>query len=96
MPDTPEFFANYPVSITELRSERTGRAKDWTVRDMLIDALRDIDAGGPMSHASRGMLVLGKVAEDGSAALIMSRAGTQNAYESAGLLHQALKNVFAE
>jgi hypothetical protein len=38
-------FANAPVSITELRADRTGHAKDMTARDAVVAWLRDIDAG---------------------------------------------------
>lgn len=38
-------FKDYPLSIGELRSEKTGGGSDWTPRDALIDVLRDIDSG---------------------------------------------------
>ncbi len=38
-------FANYPRSISEVRSKRSGNAADWSPRDMLISVLRDIDSG---------------------------------------------------
>ena len=38
-------FKDYPPSITELRSEKTNSAKDWTPRDALIHVLRLIDNG---------------------------------------------------
>jgi hypothetical protein len=37
-------FANHPKSITEIKSDRSNSAKDWTPRDVLIDVLRAIDA----------------------------------------------------
>lgn len=40
-----ESFNNYPPSLTELRSRRSGNAADWTPRDALIQMLRDIDSG---------------------------------------------------
>lgn len=33
-------FANHPKSITEIKSDRSNSAKDWTPRDVLIDVLR--------------------------------------------------------
>jgi hypothetical protein len=38
-------FKDYPPSITELKSERTKDAADWTPRDALICLLREIDSG---------------------------------------------------
>jgi hypothetical protein len=38
-------FANHPKSITEIKGEKSFDAKDWTPRDALINALRDIDSG---------------------------------------------------
>lgn len=38
-------FVNYPQSINEVRSMRSGNAADWAPRDVLIQLLRDIDEG---------------------------------------------------
>ena len=40
-----ENYSKEPFSIAELRSEKEGDAKLWTVRDALISLLRDIDSG---------------------------------------------------
>lgn len=40
-----EDFSNAPLTIGELRGEKTGEAKDWAPRDILISYLRAIDAG---------------------------------------------------
>lgn len=40
-----ESFADAPQTITELRSDKTGRANDWTPRDALVATLREIDSG---------------------------------------------------
>lgn len=40
-----ESFTNYPHSVNELRSRRSGNAADWGPRDALIQMLRDIDSG---------------------------------------------------
>lgn len=40
-----EDFSQYPKSITELKSDKTRKGGDWTVRDALIAALRDLDSG---------------------------------------------------
>ena len=38
-------FSNHPPTVSELKSNKTGSAKDWTPRDALIAALRDLDSG---------------------------------------------------
>lgn len=38
-------FADAPLTIGELRAERTEDSADWTPREMLISLLRDIDSG---------------------------------------------------
>lgn len=38
-------FSDYPRSVNEVRSHRTGNAADWTPRDALIHLLRQIDSG---------------------------------------------------
>lgn len=40
-----ENFAEHPNTIGELRSDRSGLGADWSVRDMLVNLLRDIDSG---------------------------------------------------
>lgn len=45
MTEYPDNFANYPESITHLKSDEDGNAAVWTPRDALIDALRLIDKG---------------------------------------------------
>ena len=44
-PPVPESFADHPSTIGELRSDRSGSAHDWTPRDALVAALREIDSG---------------------------------------------------
>lgn len=38
-------FASYPKSIGEIRAASSALAKDWSPREALIAALRDIDSG---------------------------------------------------
>lgn len=46
-PDCPKrgLFKDHPVSLAEVRSERTQNAVDWKPRDALIEVLRRIDKG---------------------------------------------------
>lgn len=41
MPD----FKDHPLSIGEIKSDRTGDGSQWTPRDVLVKMLRDIDSG---------------------------------------------------
>lgn len=43
--DNHDSFADAPVSINELRSDRSQNATDWAPRDVLVSMLREIDAG---------------------------------------------------
>ena len=40
-----ETFKDHPLTIGEIRSDKSGNAKDWTPREALIDMLRQIDNG---------------------------------------------------
>jgi hypothetical protein len=40
-----ESFAEHPVSIGEIQSDRSGDGKKWTPRDVLVKMLRMIDSG---------------------------------------------------
>lgn len=44
-PPLPANFKDYPQTIGEVRSEASNDAKDWSARDILINLLRQIDAG---------------------------------------------------
>ena len=41
----PENFAGHPRSVTEIRSDKSQNAADWSPRDVLINLLRQIDEG---------------------------------------------------
>lgn len=43
--DEIENFADAPISLGELRSDRSDDAADWTPRDVLVSLLRTIDKG---------------------------------------------------
>jgi hypothetical protein len=38
-------FADHPVSLSEVRSDKSQNASEWTPRDALIATLRSLDAG---------------------------------------------------
>ena len=41
----PDNYKDMPVSLTEVKSERSSDARDWTPRDVLVQLLREIDGG---------------------------------------------------
>ena len=43
MTDYPESFANYPESISTIKSAKSKCMDDWSPRDAIIDVLRYID-----------------------------------------------------
>lgn len=88
-----ENFANHPTTIGELRSDQTNEAKDWTVRDMLIFLLRNIDEGGDFAHATRGIVILAKVDEEGGTRAEKFIAGTKNSFETMGLVSNCLLSL---
>jgi hypothetical protein len=38
-------FSDYPPSVGEIKSGRSGKSADWTPREALLHVLREIDAG---------------------------------------------------
>lgn len=56
-------FSKHPRSITEIKSNKTNNGADWTVRDALISALRDLDAR--TLDADCCVLIFGKKHDDG-------------------------------
>lgn len=76
-------FSKAPVSISELRSGRTDRAKDWTVRDALVNMLRQIDSG----DRTYDMVVIAyaRRLEDDHLKVGCFIAGTKNNLEAAGI-----------
>jgi len=89
-----EDFSNHPYTIGELRANKTQSASQWTVRDMLIDALREIDSGGPLSNAKHAVIVFGRVEENRSFCN-WRRAGTATAWETSGLLQECCFQLLA-
>jgi len=92
-PAAIEDFTSHPVTVGELRSEESNSAKDWTVRDMLIFMLRDIDSGGDFAHATRAVLIVAKVDDDGNTRAENFVAGTKNSFETMGLVSNCLLSL---
>lgn len=70
---TEENFANAPYSITELRADKEGDGKLWTVRDALVSLLRDIDSG--KTKATKILMFYGMEGEDGVVSAKYSASG---------------------
>ena len=80
-------FADHPKSIGELRAERSGHAKDITVREMLIELLRDIDSGAcPMPDFA--VICMARRSPGQDTVMLTSErvGGKQNPLEVYGLL----------
>ena len=43
-------FSKHPRTLGDIRSDKTGNAKDWSVRDALIKTLSQIDSGEIKAH----------------------------------------------
>lgn len=40
-----EDFSSYPLSVSEIKSDKSQKSIDWSPRDLLLRVLRDIDSG---------------------------------------------------
>lgn len=81
-------YSNYPKSITEAKADKTGSARDWTVRDALIHALRLVDSGE--FQANRCAIVLAIVKDDGVCET-QSIFKSDTYFERIGILEEAKK-----
>lgn len=85
-------YANHPRSITELKSDKTDRASDWTPRDALISLLREIDSGALDLDAL--VIVLRKRSE--SPPLVQStsfRVASPDVHTTLGMLTEAVSKI---
>lgn len=79
-------YANAPVSLAEVRATKQENADLWSVRDMLVAALRDIDAGLQYDGA---VLCLREITKDKSGSGYRTtywQANTGGLHSSLGLL----------
>ena len=80
-------YKNHPPSISELRSEKTDDAADWTPRDVLIAALRDIDEG---TQKPTCLIVIMAMIDESSVVMPLSYVSSPNKFVTAGLLSMGL------
>lgn len=76
-------FSKHPLSITEIKSDKTGNGSDWTVRDVLIAALRDLDSGKIQPDCC--VVIVGTKHADGAVNTSFYQK-SQNRYELRGLV----------
>lgn len=89
-----EDFSDHPQTMGDIRSDKSQNAKDWTPRDALIRTLREIDKGE--LKADKIVMVIAyqrspeELAEKPPGVCkwgtMTRQAGTENVYDSFGLL----------
>ena len=85
-------FSQYPKSITEIKSDKSGNACDWTVRDMLIDTLREIDSGETKPYMAVIIICEGdRMNTDNKNCTWRRQAGVVSYVESLGLLQRGMQ-----
>lgn len=86
-----ETYADVPVSITEIRSDRTNNANDWTPWDALIATLREIDRG---EIKCKSMVIVMVIEGDGDTCKTIARpAGTETTHHAVGILAMGIQVV---
>lgn len=79
-----------PISLSSERAQRSGAAKDWTVRDALEYALASLDdPDHVIAPSTRCVLIFGTVKDDGGIKTQVI-AATRNRFERDGLIAGAL------
>jgi hypothetical protein len=81
-------FANHPKSISELRSDKSNDARDWTPRDVLIEVLRAIDEKQVDPDAM--IVVMRPRSPEGKSVHVKYRVSSPNYHVSLGMLLDAI------
>lgn len=81
----PDDFSTYPVGITEAKSETVHQ---WTCREALLSALRDIDSGKVVPTCFA--VVWTNICEDGQLDWGYSASTQTNRLEMLGMLHKLM------
>ena len=84
-------FADHPRSVTEIKSDRTRRANDWTPRDVLIELLRKID-GGELPNLDALVVCYRDKPENGAVKSYYS-ASSPDIHVSLGLIERIKHNM---
>lgn len=85
---TDDDFSNHHT-MGEIKSDKTGRSQDWTVREMLVSILRCIDAGEISPRM--GSVVLGYGGDTEQQVTHILYAGTRSIWEQSGLHARAMQ-----
>ena len=93
MADLPDNFKDYPVSLQEAKAHNASRSDEWTPRDMLIAALRDIDAGKLDPKEAFLIMATGDTPDDFTHTWRASSGS--NIHVGVGLIMTALFNMLA-
>lgn len=62
-----------PISFTRKKALRTGNMDDWTVRDVLVDLIEDIDNG--IVKPTEAVIIYRETYEDGSSHTRFTQSG---------------------
>lgn len=81
-------FADAPPSITEIRSDKSMKAKDWTPRDCLIATLRELDQG--KIKPEQVIIVIAERTDDDLVKDQVRLAGPYTTFAIIGLLQQQI------
>lgn len=90
-------YADKPQTISELRGNKTGKATDWTPRDALLVALREIDSAAVKPEVM--VVAFAERLESGAVKngwYLGNTVPKFNRYVTVGLLHTTLHDVMNE
>lgn len=87
MNDYPDDFNDMPHGVGELRATKSQQMSDWSVREMLVNLLRDIDSGH--CKATTAFVALGQIL-DTRETITGYRACGPNRYVIFGVVEQAV------
>jgi hypothetical protein len=86
-------FSTAPQTLGEIRSDRSGNSKDWTLRDALVTLLREIDSG--QTPAVHGVIVWAERGDDGRIERASFLNATPDGVTAMGLLARASYRINA-
>lgn len=81
-------FSDHPQTLGEVRSDKSRKAQDWSVKEMLISILRRIDSGELAPRM--GSVVLGDGDDRDKQITRIFYAGTRSIWEQDGLHARAM------
>ena len=82
-------FSKTPMTIGELRANRDPYSDNWTLRDMLISVLRDIDSG-KIPEGSCGVLIYKETHPDSDDFRLSCLSAKTKTHEAYGMMFDAM------